>query len=591
MTQAAGPQPRRGANGTTAALAHLLRRPLAWVALLSVALNVLLLAPTLYMLQVFDRVIPAASGSTLAALLVGASMALLLGLALDVLRARLLGVSGRLAGAVLAPAVTRRLVVQVARPGGQADGQTLRDVAAVQTLFGTGGVAALFDTPWVLIYVGLIAAIDARMGVAAAVFALLMLALAGLSHGLLRRGAQDVQSRAGAATQHLQGAMRVAESLVAMGMVDAMLARWRGLSDAALQPQRALERRAALLAALARLLRQLVQVGMLAVGAWLVISGSGSAGLMIGATVLLGRALAPLEQVVSGWRTLSEGAASWQRLGQLLDGEAAPAAALSLPRPAGRLSAVGLSLRAPTGARMILDEVSLELAAGECLAIVGPSGAGKSSLLRVLAGIWAPDGGQVQLDGASLTQWPEGELGRWLGYLAQDIQLFDGSVADNIARLQVPEAASVIQAARRAGAHEAVLALPEGYDTRVGNGAVSPGQRQRIGLARALYGDPCLVLLDEPNANLDGSGEVSLGEALQALRGQVTVVVVTHRKNLLRLADKILVLEGGRVQHFGARDTVLQALIVPPPAADAGSARVTSLRRPATSPAPGARPR
>ena len=546
--------------GSAAALAQLIWRPLAWVALRSVMLNLLLIAPTLYMLQVFDRVIPAGSGGTLVVLLAGVVMLLLLGFALDVLRARLLGVTGRMAGVMLAPAITRGIIIQMAQPAARVDAQGLRDVASVQALFSATGVTALFDAPWLLVYVALIAATDWRMGAAAATFAFLMLALAGLSHQLLRQGSQGLQAKASDATQHLHNVLKVAESLLAMGMVDAALARWRALSDKAQVPHRSIERLAAVLSGMARLLRQLVQVGMLAVGAWLVITDAGSAGLMIGATVLLGRALAPLEQIVSGWRTLSEGAVAWKRLEVLLLASPQAAENLELPRPSGRVSMVRVNFRSPASERLILEEISLELEPGESLAIIGPSGAGKSSLLRVLAGIWAPSSGDIKFDGASLTQWNEGKLGRWTGYLAQDVQLFDGTVADNIARLQAPDTASILRAATRAGVHEAVLALPEGYETSVSSGAVSPGQRQRIALARALYGDPSLLLLDEPNANLDGAGEVALGAALRALRGQVSVVVVTHRKTLLLQVDKILVLEAGRVRHFGPRTEVLKAM-------------------------------
>ena len=310
---------------------------------------------------------------------------------------------------------------------------------------------------------------------------------------------------------------------------------------------------------------------------------------MIGATILLGRALAPLEQVVSGWRTLSEGAAAWKRLDEVLHAPAMVTRALELPRPSGRLSADRISLRSPASERLILEEISLELAAGESLAIIGPSGAGKSSLLRVLAGIWAPSSGEVKFDGASLTQWRDGQLGRWTGYLAQDVQLFDGTVADNIARLQAADSESILRAANRAGVHEGVLELPQGYETPVAGGAVSPGQRQRIGLARALYGDPSLLLLDEPNANLDGAGELALGDALRALRGQVSVVVVTHRKTLLQQVDKILVLEAGRVRHFGPRAEVMQAMQEHTPPEGAASSRVAALRRPGIGLAQGAR--
>lgn len=588
MTRIRTETANEGQPGVTDSLVRLLCRPLAWAALMSVLLNLLLLAPTLYMLQVFDRVLPSGSGSTLAALVVGVIFMTLLGFVLDVLRARMLSLSGRMAGAVLAPAVTQRLVLQVAQPGAKADTQGLRDVAAVQALFSSVGVTALFDAPWLLAYVALIAAIDWRLGAAATGFACTMLTLAWISHRLLRHLSQRLQDQSHKATQHLQNTLNIAESVVAMGMVDAVLTRWRVLSDDVQPLQQSLERLSAVLSGFARMLRQFVQVGMLAVGAWLVITGTGSAGLMIGATILLGRALVPVEQLVSGWRTIAEGAVSWRRLDALLRAPPVAAWVVELPRPAGRLIAADVNLRLPSSARPILEQISLEISAGSSMAIIGPSGAGKSSLLRVLAGIWSPSSGEVRLDEASLSQWHGGQLGRWVGYLAQDVQLFDGTVAENIARLQPQDSESILRAASRAGAHTAILDLPGGYEAQVSSGGVSPGQRQRIGLARALYGNPSLVLLDEPNANLDGAGELALGEALRALRGQVTVVVVTHRKTLLKHVDKILVLEAGRMVHFGPAAEVLQRLQGHPVAEAGATPRIAAVRHWGNPSPPGA---
>jgi PrtD family type I secretion system ABC transporter len=316
------------------------------------------------------------------------------------------------------------------------------------------------------------------------------------------------------------------------------------------------------MAALTCTVRQAVQVLMLALGAWLVISGEASAGVMIATTTLLGRALAPVEQVVGSWRILAEGRAAFRRLGDLLRSADAEPQRMALPAPTGRLLAHNLLFRAPQGERMLLAGVSLQLEAGESLAIIGASGAGKSTLVRVLSGVWKPSAGTVRLDQADLAQWPRDELGPWLGYVPQDVELFPGTVAENIARLGEVDAEQVVRAAKRAQAHELILALPEGYDTVVDvhSAVISPGQRQRIALARALYGDPKLVILDEPNSNLDGAGEAALAEALKALRGQVTVVVVSHRSTLIQHVDKVLVLDAGKAQHYGPTAEVMRAL-------------------------------
>jgi len=300
---------------------------------------------------------------------------------------------------------------------------------------------------------------------------------------------------------------------------------------------------------------------MLAVGAWLVLGGQASPGATLACTILLGRALAPVELLIAQWKVLADARAATARLAKLLETQD-PEVAMALPAPRGELQVQQLTWRIPGSERLGLASVSLALAPGEVLAVVGPSGAGKSTLMRVLTGLWKPSAGQVRLDGSDLAQWPREQLGPWLGYLPQEVALFPGTVAENIARLGEVDSEAVVAAARRAGAHDMILALPQGYDTPVvpGSPLPSPGQRQRIGLARALYGEPRLVLLDEPNANLDGEGEQALAEALKALRGQVTTVVVTHRSQLLQQVDKLLVLEGGRATQFGPVAEVLRAM-------------------------------
>ena len=342
------------------------------------------------------------------------------------------------------------------------------------------------------------------------------------------------------------------------------------------------------------MVRQAVQTMILALGAWLVIHGEATAGIMIATTVLLGRALAPVELVVGSWRVLAEGRAAFRRLAALLAAADAEPERMSLPAPTGRLLAHNLLFRAPNSERLLLASVSLQLDAGEALAIIGPSAAGKSTLMRLLTGIWQPTTGTVRLDQADIAQWPRDELGPHIGYVPQDVELFPGSVAENIARLGHVDSAKVVQAAQRAHVHEMILALPDGYDTMVdpGSALLSPGQRQRLALARALYGDPKLLILDEPNSNLDGAGENALAATLRDLRGQVTVVVVTHRNTLIQHVDKMLVLEAGRTQHYGPAAEVMKAMqqakgAAQPaplqPAADAAAKPVAQPARPLPS--------
>jgi PrtD family type I secretion system ABC transporter len=543
-------------------LLDLLRRPLLHVAGVSFFVNLLLLVPALFMLQVFDRVLASQSGETLLVLMLGVGVALTLLLVLDYLRARLQGVAGNIVSETLSPVVTRIVIAQGARRIGRGSSESLRDVGALRALFSAQGLLALFDSPWVIVYVAVIWLAHPMLGMAAAAAALLMLGLAVLNDFVTRREIEALQKAAAGATRYLEASLQNAEVAQTLGMTDALVARWRQKNAEVTALQQPTAAKTVAMAALTRTVRQAVQVLMLALGAYLVIVGEASAGVMIATTTLLGRALAPVEQVVGSWRMLAEGRAAFRRLSELLTAADAEPQRMALPAPAGQLTAHQLTFRAPQGERLLLAGVSLQLDAGESLAVIGASGAGKSTLVRLLTGVWRPSAGSVRLDQADLAQWPREELGPWLGYVPQDVELFPGTVAENIARLGTVDSARVVQAAQRAQVHELILALPDGYDTVVDpHGAIiSPGQRQRIALARALYGDPKLIVLDEPNSNLDGAGEVALAESLKALRGQVTVVVVTHRATLIQHVDKMLVLDAGKVQHYGPTAEVMRAM-------------------------------
>ena len=389
-----------------------------------------------------------------------------------------------------------------------------------------------------------------------------MLVLALLNDRLTRRDIEELQKEASVATRVLEDSLANAEVVQTMGMTDALLGRWQKRSDRVAELQRDAARKSVAMASFTRTTRQAVQVCIQAVGAWLVITQQGTPGVLVASTILLGRALAPMEQIVGSWRVLAEARVAWERLTELLTQRAAKPDKMALPAPTGALNAQGLVWRAPGGERVILAGVSLALQPGESLAIVGASGAGKSTLVRLLTGVWAPHAGTVRLDGVDVAQWPREELGPHIGYVPQDVELFGGTVADNIARLGQPDPMEVVAAAQQAQVHEMILALPQGYDTVIDprGSLLSPGQRQRIALARALYGNPKLVVLDEPNSNLDGAGEQALAQTLIQLKGKATVVVVTHRISLVQHVDKMLVLDGGRVQHFGTVADVTQAM-------------------------------
>ena len=535
---------------------------LGTIAALSVCVNALLLVPALYMMQVFDRVLTSGSAATLVVLSLGAGLALALMLLLDYLRSRLQGVAGTLLGESLLPLAIRSVLRRGASSGQPASTEPLRDVATLRNLFSTPALLAAFDAPWLLIYVAIIWIIHPLLGLTAALAALAMFGIALLNDRLTRRSIEALQREASVTHAALESSMQNAEVAEAMGMSNALISRWQGLNARVLDLQGPTARRSVAMTATARALRQAVQVVMLGVGAWLVITKAASPGVMIAATILLGRALAPVEQVVAGWKLLAEGRAAHRRLGALVDETEQRTVPMRLPSPHGVLSCSGVVWNPPGTERLVLAGVSFDLAAGESLAVIGPSGAGKSTLIRLLAGLWRPRVGSVRLDGAEIADWPREDLGPHIGYVPQDVDLFDGTVAENIARLGEVDSDAVVTASRMAGIHELVLALPQGYDTRVERGAalLSPGQRQRIALARALYGQPKLLLLDEPNANLDGAGEQALGEALASLRGRVTVVIVTHRTTLLQNVDKMLMLEQGRAKHFGPVNDVLHAM-------------------------------
>jgi PrtD family type I secretion system ABC transporter len=535
------------------------------VACFSLVINVLWLAPAMFSLQLFDRVMTSQSKETLAVLMLGLMVAFVLTGLLEYVRGRLQGVMGNIVNDALAPEIARLTLREAAKRQGPVPMEGLRDVARLRNLFSAQGLLAVLDAPWALVFLAVIALAHVWLGIAAAFAALLMLGLAVVNDHMTRQAIEEVQREAGKTQRYLEQAMDNAEVAQTLGMGDSLVARWKGMSARLAELQGPTARRAVAMSAFIRVLRQAVQVLLQGLGAYLVLAGEATPGVMIASTMLLGRALAPIEQIVASWKVLAEGRLAYRRLNPLMKQVMSLAEQMALPVPTGRILVQGLVYRPPGSDRVIVAGVSLQLDGGESLAILGPSGAGKSTLVRLLTGLWTPTAGVVRLDGVDLAKWPREAVGPHIGYVPQDVELFAGTVAENIARMGPVVAPLVVDAARLAGVHDLILALPEGYDTVVDPHAalLSPGQRQRIALARALYGRPKLLVLDEPNSNLDGAGEAALAETLRQLRGKATVIVVTHRTTLTAHVDKLMVIEAGRATHFGPTREVMQALQAP----------------------------
>lgn len=540
-----------------------LKPVLTSLALFSFVINLLYLVPALFMLQVFDRVLPTNSRETLWVLLAGVGSALAILFVLDYVRLRVQHVLGTIIDERLSPPVLQAVVGAAARSRNQGRVDAMRDISTLRGLFTANGLTALMDAPWIVVYVAVIAVFHPALGWGAMGAATLMLALAWLNDRVNRKSLDAVQKQTRQAAQYVEGSLRNAEVLQAMGMTERLLARWRKRQDEALALQAGTSHASVSFSAASRFLRQAVQVMMMSIGAYLVLTQAASAGVMIATTVLLGRALQPVEQIVGSWRVLNEARSAYRRLRELCAQLDKDEPRMPLPRPLGHLRIHGVSFRLPGTEKLALSGVSFGLASGEALAVIGPSAAGKSTLARLLTGIWPPTLGTIRLDGVDISTWPRQELGPWIGYVPQDVELFDGTVADNIGRLTQADGAAVLAAAKRANAHEMIVQLPQGYDTPIGEGGtrLSPGQRQRIALARAMYGDVRLVVLDEPNASLDAEGEIALARALSGLRAEgVTCIVVTHRPSLVAHVDKILVLEAGQVKQFGPASEVMKSM-------------------------------
>jgi PrtD family type I secretion system ABC transporter len=536
-------------------------------AVFSFFINLLMFVQPLYMLQVYDRVLVSRSEQTLVLLTVIAGGMLLLMALLELVRSRVLVRVGAHLDRQLSLRVFRAVFDPANRKAGVGP-QALSDLNTVREFLTGAGFISFCDAPWTPIFLVIAFAIHPWLGVLSLVAMIILVILAVLNEISTRETLQDAGKMSGAASQYAQNSMRSAEALQAMGMMPGIAARWSRQHGRMLELQALASDRAGLIVGLSKFTRIFVQVMVLGLGAYLAIENLITAGMIIACSIILGRALQPVEMVIGQWKFLLNARAAYGRLNDALSAVPQDHTNMALPRPEGRLVVERVIAMQPGTQVAILKGVTFALEPGEVLGVIGPSAAGKSTLARALIGIWPIMGGAVRLDGVDIHQWSREEVGPHLGYLPQDVALFDGTIAENIARFGAVDSLAVIEAAQKAGVHDMVLGFPAGYDTVIGDGGhvLSGGQRQRIGLARALYGRPAFVLLDEPNSNLDSVGEEALMRAIHQMRQEkTTVVVISHRMNILTGVDKIMLLTDGQVAQFGPRDQIIGQLTRPVP--------------------------
>jgi PrtD family type I secretion system ABC transporter len=552
---------------------HACRAAFIGVGVMSFMINMLYLTGSIFMLEVYDRVLPSRSVPTLVGLIVLAGGLYVAQGVLDLIRGRILG----RVGTSLDEALNKRVFDTVVRlplvVGGRNEGlQPLRDLDNVRSFLGSMGPGAFFDLPWLPFYLLICFAFHWLIGVTALVGAIILVTLTLITEFLSRQPAREAMGLASRRNDLAASSRRNAEVLVAMGMSGRLTRRWSEANEKYLEGNQRASDVAGGLGAVAKVLRMTLQSAVLAVGAYLVIHQEATAGIIIAGSILSARALAPVDLAIAHWKGFVAARQSWHRLNRLLEQMPARPAPTLLQNPASRLSVEAVSIVPPGDQRVIVQDVTFTLTAGNGLGVIGPSGSGKSSLVRALVGVWQPFRGKVRLDGAALDQWSSDVLGRHVGYLPQDVELFAGSVAQNICRFDSEATSdSIIAAAKEAGVHEMIIKMREGYNTQIGEqgAALSAGQAQRVALARALYGDPFLIVLDEPNSNLDTEGDEALTRAIRGARERgAIVVVVAHRPIGIEAVEQLLVLRDGRMQAFGPKEQVLaqvlQQRVAPP---------------------------
>ncbi len=539
------------------------KREFLTVAVFSMVVNLLMLTPTLYMLQVYDRVLLSQSELTL--LVVSVMTLFLFGVMAfaEWARSILLVRTGVKLDQALSQKVFRSSFLSYLNPSESDPAKAFGYLIGLRQFMTGNGVFALFDSPWVPIYIAVLFLLHPVLGVVAIAFALVQTSIAWYGHRMGKQAQEASGQSQGDAQKFMQSKLRNIEVLSSMGMLEGLYARWQKLQHKALLQGGSAQQRLGVVSAVSKFVRYTQQSLSLGVGAWLVIEGEISPGAMIAANVLMTRALAPIDLLVMSWPGFLSSKQAYERLKELMGFEHKGREKTLVDSPLGQLKIEGLTVRVPGRDKPVLNQVDFVALPGTVTVVLGPSGSGKSTLARAMLGIWPEFDGRILLDEQDITQWTRESLGPHLGYLPQDIELFDGTIAENIARIGEVDSDKVIAAAQAAGLHAMILRFPKGYDTRVGQAGsfLSGGQRQRIGLARALYGQPVLVVLDEPNANLDDEGENALLNAVLLLKQQgKTVVLISHRQGVLKVADRLVIMQDGQVVASGPRDGVLAAL-------------------------------
>ncbi len=531
----------------------------------SFIINLLMLTGPLFMLQVYDRVLNSGSISTLTALvLLAATLYILYGF-LEFIRSRVMVQIGRQLDEGLRARAFDMMGFHATKGNPQVRNSPISDLLTVRQFVSSPGPFAFFDMPWAPIYLFVIYLMHPWLGMAAAVAIVILSVLAIINNRIMKEPSAEAQKAIAQAQVMSDESLRNAEVSSVLGMSDVMRDRWESVQSTALDAQTSASNRGGLISTMSRTLRLMFQSGMLGLGALLAVQQEISAGSMIAASIIMARALAPVEQAVAHWQPYLGFRRAWARLSDLMKQTPAPAEPMPLPAPKGALEVDGLSAFVADSDKPIVFNVSFKIDAGTGLGVIGPTGAGKSTLARAIVGAWPRMRGKIRLDGAEVRQWDPVRLGKHLGYLPQDVELFEGTVAENISRFE-PEAdpQNIVAAASQAAVHDMVLKLPDGYNTRVGAGGhrLSAGQLQRIGLARAMYGDPVLLIMDEPNANLDAEGEAALVQAVANARKRgATVIVVAHRPSALAAIDTLLMLKDGQQVAFGPKDEVLAKVL------------------------------
>lgn len=550
--------------------------PLIFAAAFSFVSNILYLALPLYTFQIYGRVMTSGSVATLLVLSLGVIAAFVLSSVVDDYRARVLINYGVVLDQRVSGHIFTALFQSAANGNASARAQVLRDLDTFRQMLTGITFSVIFDLPWMPVFMLILFLIDPTVGVVTLLGAALLFGIAVLQDKATAAPLREANDAALRSYAFTDAGLRNSEIVRALGMTNALGQRWAEFRAIAMMRGAIASERSSVLSNVSKFARMAIQVLIIAIGAFLVVTGKIQSGLLFANMILAARALQPIDRLVGSWDPLMKGTQAFDRLMLALKDYQPAVPGTKLPTPAGRLTAEAVAFLPPGAGRYILQQINFAVEPGEMLGIVGPSGAGKSTLARLLVGIWKPSNGAVRLDGADVYSWDRADFGRHVGYLPQDTELFAGSLRDNIARFRTDvEDEAVVWAAQAAGVHQLILKLPQGYDTKLDEAGhiLSAGQRQRVGLARALLGNPRFIVLDEPNASLDAEGEEALMSALETLKaGGSTIVVVTHKPSILRSADKMMVLREGRIELFGPREAVM-ARIVPqaaPRAVEAG---------------------